>query len=128
MPLIVGNLASAVCTAMTPLFHRFGRISAALWLTAVFFVSLTWFTRLLGRDSGVALNLIGTSAVAFAILGLDRLKLVAVISAVGAVLIIASWVLWPHAAPGIHDDAAFMQQTFASVIVSIMTITFVVVY
>ena len=66
MPLIVGNLASAVCTAMTPLFHRFGRISTALWLTAVFFVSLTWFTSLLGRDSGVALNLIGTSAVAFA--------------------------------------------------------------
>ncbi|MEM9470847.1 MAG: hypothetical protein AAGA00_02735, partial [Pseudomonadota bacterium] len=24
MPLIVGNLVSAVCTAMTPAFHRFG--------------------------------------------------------------------------------------------------------
>jgi len=26
-------------------------------------------------------------------------------------LIIASWVLWPQAAPGIDDDAGFMQQT-----------------
>jgi len=128
MPLIIGNLVSAICAALTPAFHRFGRISAALWLTAVFFVSLTWFTSLLGRDSGVALNLIGTAAVAFAILGLERLKLVALISAGGAALIIASWILWPQPAPGIYDDEAFMQQTFASAIVSIMAITFVVIY
>lgn len=128
MPLIIGNLVSAVCTAMTPLLHRFGRIAAALWLTAIFFVSLTWFTSLLGRDSGVALNLMGTAAVAFAILGLERLKLVALISAGGAALIIGSWILWPTPAPGIHDDAGFMQQTFASAIVSIMAITFVVIY
>lgn len=128
MPLIIGNLVAAVCAAMTPAFHRFGRIAAALWLTTVFFVSLTWFTSLLGRDSGVALNLIGTSAVAFAILGLERLKLVALISAGGAALIIGSWILWPQPAAGIYDDAAFMQQTFASAIVSIMAITFVVIY
>ncbi len=128
MPLIIGNLVAAVCAAMTPAFHRFGRIAAALWLTAVFFVSLTWFTSLLGRESGVALNLIGTAAVAFAILGLERLKLVALISVGGAALIIASWMLWPQPAPGIHDDPAFMEQTFASAIVSIMAITFVVIY
>lgn len=128
MPLIIGNLVSAVCTAMTPAFHRFGRIAAALWLTAVFFVSLTWFTSLLGRESGVALNLIGTAAVAFAILGLERLKLVALISAAGAALIIGSWIMWPQPAAGIYDDAAFMQQTFASAIISIMAITFVVIY
>jgi len=128
MPLIVGNLVAGTCAAITPVFHRFGRISAALWLTAVFFVSLTWFTSLLGRESGVALNLIGTSAVAFAILGMERLKLVALISAGGATLIVASWILWPQAAPGIYDDPAFMQQTFASAIVSIMAITFVVIY
>lgn len=128
MPLIIGNLVAAVCAAMTPAFHRFGRIAAALWLMAVFFVSLTWFTSLLGRDSGVALNLIGTSAVAFAILGLERLKLVALISAGGAALIIGSWILWPQPAAGIYDDPAFMQQTFASAIVSIMAITFVVIY
>ncbi len=128
MPLVIGNLVSAVCASMTPAFHRFGRIAAALWLTAVFFVSLTWFTSLLGRDSGVALNLIGTAAVAFAILGLERVKLVALISTTGAALIITSWILWPEPAAGIHDDAAFMEQTFASAIVSIMAITFVVIY
>lgn len=128
MPLIIGNLVAGSCAAITPVFHRFGRISAALWLTAVFFVSLTWFTSLLGRESGVTLNLIGTSAVAFAILGMERLKLVALISVGGATLIVASWILWPQPAPGIYDDPAFMQQTFASAIISIMTITFVVIY
>ena len=100
MPLIIGNLVAGSCAAITPVFHRFGRISAALWLTAVFFVSLTWFTSLLGRESGVTLNLIGTSAVAFAILGMERLKLVALISVGGATLIVASWILWPQPAPG----------------------------
>ena len=80
MPLVVGNLVSAACCVMTPVFHRFGRIAAALWLATIFFVSLTWFTSLLGRESGVTLNLIGASAVAFAGLGMERVRLVALIS------------------------------------------------
>ncbi len=50
VPLVWGNVVSAGCTAITPAFHRFGRIAAALWLTAVVLVSVTWFSSLLGRE------------------------------------------------------------------------------
>jgi guanylate cyclase len=128
VPLVWGNVAMAVCTAVTPFFHRFGRIAAALWLTLVVFATVTWFTSLLGRESGVMLNLIATAAVAFAILGMERIRLVAVICVAAALIIIASWFWWPLPAPGIHDDPAFIRQIFATAIVSVMGIMFVVVY
>ena len=128
MPLIIGNVVSATCTAVTPMLHRFGRIAAALWLTAIFFISLTWFTSLLGRESGIVLNLVGAAALAFAILGLERIWLVAAISVSAMLLIIASWYLWPQPAPGIYSDPAFLRQTFATVVISIMVITFIVIY
>jgi len=127
-PLVWGNVVAAACTAITPVFHRFGRIAAALWLTAVVLISVTWFTSLLGRESGVSLNLIATAAVAFAILGLDRIKLVAAICTAAAVLIIMSWMWWPQPATGIYDDPQFMQQIFITAIVSVMGIMFIVVY
>jgi len=127
-PLIVGNALSATCTAATPLLHRCGRTAAAIWLSLVFFFSLYYFTSLLGRDSGVVLNLIGTSAVAFAILGLQRVKLVFFITMISVVIILYCWVYFPQAAEGIGRDSAFTNQIFANSIISIMAIIFVVIY
>ncbi len=127
-PLIIGNLASAICTAATPLLHRFGRTAAAIWLTAVFFISLTYFTSLLGSETGVILNLMGASAVAFAILGLRRARLVFLITAVSTALILVCWMQFPVAAAGIHSNDRFIRQIFTTSIVSIMAILFVVIY
>jgi len=127
-PLIVGNTLSAACTAATPVFHRFGRTGAAVWLSLVFFISLYYFTSLLGRDSGVVLNLIGASAVAFAILGLQRVKLVFIITMISVVIILYCWIHFPQAAEGIARDSAFTNQIFANSIISIMAIIFVVIY
>jgi len=127
-PLVIGNVVSAVCTAATPLFHRFSRCAAAIWLTAVFLVSLYYFTSLLGRESGVILNLIGASAVAFAALGLHRYKFVLGITALSAMMVVYCWARFPNAAEGIYDSPFFLQQIFATSIISIMTIIFVVIY
>lgn len=127
-PLVLGNVLSATCTAATPLFHRFGRTAAAVWLTTVFFVSLIYFTSLLGRDSGVILNLIGTSAVAFAVLGLRRVRMVFAITMVAAAIIIFCWFRYPEPAAGIVRDDAFTRQLFVTSIVSIMGIVFVVIH
>jgi len=127
-PLVIGNVVSAICTAATPGFHRISRTAAAIWLTAVFLVSLYYFTSLLGRESGVILNLIGASAVAFAVLGLRHYKLVMVITAISGMMVICCWARFPRAAEGIYDAPFFIQQIFATSIVSIMTIIFVVIY
>ncbi len=127
-PLVVGNLLSAACTATTPWWHRFGRPAAVIWLALVFFVSLTYFTSLLGRESGVILNLIGSSAVAFAILGLNRLGWVAAITLASAALIIFCWLRFPDSAVGIELDPSFTHQLFITSIVSVMAIVFVVIF
>lgn len=127
-PLVIGNVVSAICTLATPCFHRFSRIAAAIWLSTVFWVSLYYFTSLLGRESGVVLNLIGASAVAFAVLGLRRYKLVLGITVLSAAVVIYCWARFPTAAPGIYDEPLFLQQIHATSIISIMTIIFVVIY
>lgn len=127
-PLVIGNVVSALCTAATPCFHRISRSAAAIWLAAVFLVSLYYFTSLLGRESGVILNLIGASAVAFAVLGLRHYKLVILITAISGIMVVYCWARFPQAAEGIYDASFFMQQIFATSIVSIMTIVFVVIY
>lgn len=127
-PLIIGNLVSAICTAATPLFHRFGRTAAAVWLTTIFFLSLTYFTSLLGRETGVILNLMGASAVAFAILGLHRARLVLLITAASAALILVCWIQFPTAAVNPPQLDRFTLQIFITTIVTIMAILFVVNY
>lgn len=127
-PLIIGNVISAVCTAATPLFHRCGRIAAAIWLTGVFFLSLAYFTSLLGRETGVILNLMGASAVAFAILGLRRARLVLLITVASAALILVCWMQYPAAAVRPPNIDRFTRQIFITTIVSIMAILFVVNY
>ncbi len=127
-PLIIGNVVSAICTAATPLFHRLGRTAAAIWLAVVFFLSLSYFTSLLGRETGVILNLMGASAVAFAILGLRRARLVFLITAASAALILVCWMQFPHAAVNLPNFEYFTRQIFITTIVSIMAILFVVNY
>lgn len=127
-PLIVGNLVSAACTASTPLWHRLGRVAAALWLTSVFFISLTYFTSLLGRDSGVILNLLGAAAIAFAVLGRRRLGLVTAITLAAAALILYCWRTYATPAPNIQLDPVMAGQLFATSIISIMAIIYLVIY
>jgi len=127
-PLIIGNLLSAICTAATPLFHRLGRTAAAVWLTSIFFLSLAYFTSLLGRETGVILNLMGTPAVAFAILGLHRARLVFLLTAAGAALILVCWLQFPDTSIRIHNLDRFTRQIFMTTILSILAILFVVNY
>ena len=83
-PVVLGNIVSAICTAATPFFHRFGPSAAALWLAIVIFSTIFYFIAFLGRDSGIQLNYLGAAAGALAILGLTRLWLAVAITACGA--------------------------------------------
>ncbi len=91
-PIVYGNLLSAVCTAITPLFHRFGRTAAALWLAFVIYTTIFYFISMLGHDAGVQLNYIGAAAVALVILGVERLKLAIVMAAVAMAMHVAGLV------------------------------------
>ena len=127
-PLVLGNILSAVLTAMVPLVHRYGRLAGALLLTTTLYTSIFYFTYLLGRGSGIQLNYIGAAAIGFLVLGLARVRLVVLIVVVAAVLHVAAWFMFPQPHPDIQVPSSFISQTYAMSASSIMAIIFVAVY
>jgi len=127
-PIVYGNLLSALCTVITPFFHRFGRIAAALWLALVIYTTIFYFISMLGHDAGVQLNYIGAAAVALVILGVERLKLAIVIAAVAMALHIAAWFMFPEEAAGVAVDPDFLNQVYLTSATNIMAIVFVIVW
>lgn len=128
MPLVVGNVVSAVLTAMTPLFHRFGRLAAMLFLVAVLYSSIFYFIYFLGRNAGVQLNYLGAAAVVMVVSGLTHLRLAIVIVALAAILHLVAWYSFPTPSPGLTLDPAFTNLLYGFSAVSIMGIIFVVYY
>ncbi len=87
-----GLLAMAMCL---PLLHRFGPITAGLTLVLCEYAALAALTALLGRNTGLHLQYFIAAAATFVVLGPERLRLVLVIIAAGAVLHLAVWFNFP---------------------------------
>lgn len=128
LPLIIVNLLLALAALATPFFHRFGREASTVWEFAISAAALTWITSLLGKDSGVMLNLIVVTPIAFAILGREHAALVAVLSTLAAILIILSGIVFPEPKPGIYSDTRFLQLVYSSAIVTAILGSFAVTY
>jgi adenylate cyclase len=126
--LVIGNILSAVLTACVPFVHRFGRIAGGLLLTVTIFTTIFYFTAVLGRESGILLNYLGASALAFLVLGVNRLPLVATIIVSAAVLHLCAWFWFPPGNTGLDMPPAFLAQTYAFSAISIMTIISLVIF
>ena len=111
--LVFGNIVSAVLTASVPLSHRFGRIAGGLLLTVTIFSTIFYFTAILGRESGIHLNYLGASALAFLVLGITRLWLVAAVISSAAILHLLAWFWFPPAKISLDLPASFLAQTYA---------------
>ncbi|KQX60379.1 MULTISPECIES: adenylate/guanylate cyclase domain-containing protein [unclassified Ensifer] len=128
IPLVYANLALAVAAAMTPLFHRFGRVASGLWEFGICVVVLVWIASYVGRDSGVLLTLLGVTPVAFAILGFQNIALVTVLSAMAAITVIAASIAFPQARAGVYDDTRFLQLLHSSSIITLTLMCFATIY
>lgn len=127
-PLVLGNIASALCTALVPLFHRIGPVAAAVWISAVIFTTIFYFIAYLGRESGIQMNYLATAPVALAILGIRRIRLAAVLAGVALACHLAAWYAFPRASAIVQADPGFMDQIYGLTAVSMMAIIFLVVY
>ena len=128
LPVVLGNFVSALCTAATPYFHRFGPSAAALWLAAVLFSTIFYFTAFLGRDSGIQLNYIGAAAGALAILGFQRLRLAIAITLLALACHLAAWYFFPSTAAIKAEEDWFLDQLYANSAISVMAIVFLIVF
>ncbi len=126
--LVFGNLISAVLTASVPLVHRFGRIVGGLLLTVTIFSTIFYFTAVLGRESGIQLNYLGAAAIAFLVLGIERIWLVASIISGAAILHLTAWFLFPSEQTQLQIPQSFLSRIYVFSALSIMTIISLVVY
>lgn len=127
LPLIVVNLLLVAIALLAPLAHRISEIAAALMLAAAEFVALFFFVRELGHDSGIHINYIIAAAVAFAIYGMVRVRLVAAVIAIALALHVAAWFLFPPERAQIAADPALLANLYVSSAVTTFLIIALVV-
>jgi adenylate cyclase len=105
----LGLVAMALCV---PLLHRASEILGGLVIAGSECVALFWLVALLGRDSGIQLNLVIGASAGFFILGLDRLALSIGIILIYFALHLAAWFLFPIGI--VPVDSGFLAQLYVS--------------
>jgi adenylate cyclase len=107
------NLALTAAALTVPFMHCFGDVAGAMLIMAAEYAGLFGLVALLGRPSGIHLNLVVGAAVAFAVLGRERIRLIAAILFVGFALHVAAWFLFPA---GLAGDAnpRFLAQLYVT--------------
>jgi adenylate cyclase len=114
MPLIVANLLLVAVALLVPLAHRINDIAAAVVICIAEYLALFVFVRELGHNSGVQINYIIAAAVAFAICGMSRLRLTIAVIAIGLVLHVAAWFLFPPGRALIAADPSLLANLYVS--------------
>ena len=105
----LGLVAMALCV---PLMHRISEILGGLVIAGAEGAALFGLVALLGRDSGIQLNLIVGAAAGFFILGLDHLVLSLGIVVLCFALHIAAWFLFPVGR--VPVEPGFLAQLYVS--------------
>ncbi|MEI2296473.1 adenylate/guanylate cyclase domain-containing protein [Ensifer sp. MJa1] len=122
--LVVCNVLLAAAAMMTPLLHRFGKITSALWEFTICAVALSIVSVQIGGNSGALFNLLGVTPVAFAILGLQHWKLVASLGLLSAIIIVVGVAVFPDPRPGVYHDESFLLLITTSTIFTVTLLMF----
>lgn len=125
---IVINLLMMVDALIVPAIHRIHEVAAALFMAAVLMGGLFVIIALVGRESGIQINFVAASFLAFLILELRRLSAIVLIIAAGIALHIASWILFPHGMAHGEINPAFLMRLYITTVVTISIIVAVAVY
>lgn len=122
------NVMMMVDALFVPAIHRLHEAAGALFMAFVLMGGLFVIVALLGRESGIEINLVAASVLAFLILELRRRAYIVAIIAAALVLHIVAW-LWFDTGllPG-EPDHAFLTRLHVTTIVTISTIVAVAVY
>ncbi|HJU19115.1 MAG TPA: adenylate/guanylate cyclase domain-containing protein [Stellaceae bacterium] len=124
--IIAVNLGLVAMGLSIPFLHRIHEILGGLVIAATECAALFALTALLGRQSGIQLNLIVGAAAAFFILGLERLRLCIALVAVCFGLHIAAWLLFPQGM--MPAEPGFLDQLYISSALTAFSITALLVY
>jgi len=122
------NIAMMVAALAVPLVHRFHEVAGAVFMAFVMMTGLFFIVALVGRESGIQINFIAASALAFIILELKRWRIIALIIAAGIALHVAAWVLFRQGmVPGVVSES-FLLRLYITTVVTISIIVAIAVY
>lgn len=94
LPAIIAFSPQVVFYALTPYFHRFGPISGALYLCAMWLIFGVSYCMFFGRDSGLHFYFLPAAAASMLVFGAERVLVSACVTVVGLIAFLASEVLF----------------------------------
>jgi adenylate cyclase len=115
--------ANLVCL---PLLHRFGPLVAPLVFAAIFYAFLFRNTYQIGTDGGSYLSYVAAATLSILILGLERVVLAALMSAIAVALIVALHVITPNNTGVLSVKALFLNFVINAAVNTV--VLFAVVY
>ena len=124
--IIAINLALVLMALCVPLLHRVNDILGGLVIAGTEGAALFALVALLGRNSGIQLNLIIGASAAFFILGMERLALGTATVIIFLVLHVAAWFLFPVGI--LPVDQAFLDQLYVSSAVTVFGLSGAIAY
>jgi len=117
-PLVFINLALLVMALTVPAMHRINEIAGGMLVVVSEYIALMAFTAYLGHSAGIHLQYIIAGAAAFVVFGLERLKLVTTVVALGLVLHLIAWFKFPPEAALIKADQQVLDSLYTQAAIS----------
>ena len=108
------NLALVAMGLCVPFMHRVHELAGGVLIAVTELAALFAITAMLGRHSGVQLNLIVGAAAPFFIFGLQRPWMIATVVLASFALHLGAWFLYPQEAAWIAADPALIDQLYVS--------------
>jgi adenylate cyclase len=127
-PVVYLNLAIVAVAVLVPFAHRLSDIAGALMIALSEFAALFIFTAMLGRSSGIQVQYFACPAAFFVIFGLERVRLILALTALGTALHLIAWFYMPDELALIRVDEAEMNSLYVTAALTTFIMIAAVVY
>jgi adenylate cyclase len=125
---VIANLGMMVAMLAVPALNRVHDIGGPMFMALALLGGLFLIVAMVGRESGIQINFVAASVLAFLGLELKRLHYIAAIIAVGIALHIAAWLFFRQGMVDGTVSEAFLLRLYITTVVTISIIVAVVVY
>lgn len=126
--IVVVNLALVAVGLCIPFVHRLHELAGGLLIVLSEPLALFALVSVLGRESGIHLNLIVGAAAPFVIFGVERLALVAAVVVLCFGLHVAAWFLFPPEMASLTVAPDLLDQLYVSSAVAVFIVIAVLFY
>ncbi|MCP5433400.1 MAG: adenylate/guanylate cyclase domain-containing protein [Alphaproteobacteria bacterium] len=127
-PVILINLCLISVGIAVPFLHRFGETVGVVTLGIAESVGLFALTACVGREAGLHIQYVAAICVYFAVLGIERLRLILALTGLGVALHLLAWAMFPQERALIAVSRGDLDALYVTAVGTIFTIVAVVIY